>query len=689
MRLALAFLALGLQAPSPETALVADAERLAKLGNNEEARVRIERAIEALMVARPDPVDAQDERVYRDAGALAYKLRALEPALRAWDAVRRFRVKTLAADSLELQNARGNVSWIGEQLGRFTEARAHEEALVAAIEASQPADHEALQLARANLGDTLLKLGEPERALEQFRQVVEVRRAKFDAKHPQRLRAELDLACGLVGVDDLAGADTVLVEVLANAPADAIAIRVRAGSDLALVRAAGKDLPAFRASIGEFLREIEAAQRAIEALPWREAEIRTAELRPFADLLVSAARGFDLHEGDAAAIESTARSMSVLPRGEPHAVLRRIERSRIEGRARDRRLVTEERLVAATFAADGSVRWIDLGTLAEARGLVEAWHRAARGGAAADEAKRITAAFFAPLAAALGDPGSLYIVPDDVVWAVPLHALDLRANDGRAIPIEAIHPGGRLIIAEVDTTWRVFGDPAPKITGEREAAVPGRGAAASFVAGASSAPLGAALARAMRFDVEPDLGESCTLDRIASASASSPNLLLALPIWSAPARTPCITTPRAIVSSSLLAAAMVREDVVGGNSPADLCGFLGAGFAEPSGEDGRVVGAPRAADLRALDSLHGASIVLVSWPSQRPVAEFARDIETLSRALIATGCADVCMAVSVIQKGAVTFPADLEARRPPPDSSSSDRVSGPWMRVRAVRGSAR
>ncbi len=685
MRLALAFLALGLQAPSPETALVADAERLAKLGNNEEARVRIERAIEALMVARPDPVDAQDERVYRDAGALAYKLRSLEPALRAWDAVRRFRAKTLAADSLELQNARGNVSWIGEQLGRVTDARGHEEAMVAALEGSLPSEHDALMMARANLGDTLLQLGEPERALEQLRQVVEVRRAKFDAKHPQRLRAELDHACGLAGLDDLAGADTVLVEVLANAPADAAAIRVRAIADLALVRAAGKDLPAFRASVGEFQREIAAAQRAIEALAWREAEIRTAELRPFADLLVSAAHGFDLHEADAAALESVARSMSVLPRGEPHAVLRRIERSRIEGRARDRRVVTEERLVAATFAADGAARWVDLGTLVDARGLVEAWHRAARNGAAVDEAQRMTTAIFAPLAAALGEPAVLRIVPDDVVWAVPLHALDLRTKDARAIPIEAILRGAGFEMVSSSTKWRVLGDPAPRIAGEREAVVSGRGAAASFVTKATNAPLGIAPAWGMRLGIEPDLGEACTLGRIASADSAAKSLILALPMWCAPAPTPCLTTPRAIAASSLLAGAMVREDVVGGSSPADLCGLLCAGFAEPGGEDGRVDGAPRAADLRVLEGLQATSIVIVSWPTQRPAVEFARDIETTTRALIAAGCSDVCIAVGRIPTSTVTLPADIEARIPTGVSKDAPTSRGPWIRTRAVR----
>lgn len=683
--IALALLALGIQATRPEAALVADAERLAKLGNSEEARVRVERVIEALFATRADPVDAQDERVFRDAGALAYKLRSLEPALRAWDAVRRFRAGTLAADSLELQNARGNVSWIGEQLGRVTEARVHEEAMVAALEASQPADHDALQLARANLGDTLLSLGEPERALEQFRRVVDVRRAKFDAKHPQRLRAELDLACGLVGVDDLAGADTVLVEVLANAPADAVAIRVRAVADLALVRAAGTDETAFRACVGQFQREIESAQRALEPLSWRDAEIRTAELRPFADLLVSAAHGFDLRDGDAAAIESAARSMAVLPRGEPHAVLRRIERTRLEGRARDRRVVTEERLVAATFSADGGARWVDLGTLTEARLLVETWHRAARGGPAVEEAQRIAAAFLAPIVAALLDPAVLRIVPDDVVWAVPLHAIDLRSKDGRAIPIEAVMRGTPAIAGESNKSWRVFGDPAPKIAGEREAAVPGRGAAASSVAGTSSAPLAAALAGSNRFDVEPDVGEACTLERIASANPPTANLLLALSIWSAPAPAPCITTPRAIVASSPLAAAMVREDVVGGSSPADLCGLLCAGFREPSGEDGRVPGAPRAADLRTLATLRGCSIVLVSWPIQLPAVEFARDIESLTRALIAAGCADVCVAVNTIPSVPVTFPLDLEARIPTTVATSAIATPGPWIRTRAVQ----
>jgi len=685
MKLALALLVLGFQTAAPEAALVADAERLSKLGNNEEARVRVERAIEALLVARPDPVDAQDERVFRDAGALAYKLRSLEPAIRAWDAVRRFRAKTLAADSLELQNARGNVSWLGEQLGRLAEARAHEEVMVAAIEASQPADHDALQLARANLGDTLLQLGEFDRALEQLRKVVEVRRAKFDAQHPQRLRAELDLACALVGVDDLAGADAVLVEVLAQAPADAFAVRVRAASDLALVRAARGEVVSFHASVASFAREIEAAGKSIDALPWRDAEIRAAELRPFADLLVSAANGFGLPLAHAETLESVGRLAAVLPPGEPHAVLRRIEHSRITGKGRDRRLATEESLAAIVFAADGGARWVDLGALSDARALVEAWHAAARDRAAVDEATRMTAGLFAPLAAALGDPAVLRIVPDDVVWAAPLHALELRAKDGRAIPIEAILRGPGAESAVSAAKWRVFGDPAPKIAGEREPVVPGRGAAASFVTNATNAPLGIPLAWGVRLGFEPDLGEACTLERIASADPAAKSLILALPTWSAPASTPCLTTPRAIHASSPLAGAMVREDVVGGSFPADLCGFLCAGFAEPGGEDARVPGAPRAADLRTLEGLRGSSIVLASWPMRRPAVEFARDIETLTRALIAAGCADVCVAAGAIPTSAVTLPADLEARIPSGPSKNGPTPPGPWIRTRAVR----
>lgn len=683
--LAFALLTLGIQSPAPEAALVADAERLAKLGNNEEARVRVERAIEALFVARPDPVDAQDERVFRDAGALAYKLRSLEPAIRAWDAVRRFRAKTLAADSLELQNARGNVSWLGEQLGRLTEARAHEEAMVAAIEGSQAADHDALMLARANLGDTLLQLGEPDGALEQFRKVVEVRRAKFDAKHPQRLRAELDLACGLAGVDDLAGADAVLVEVLANAPTDPFAIRVRAASDLALVRAARGEVASFHGAVAGLAREIETARKSIEVLSWREAEIRAAELRPFADLLVSAANGFGVLAGLDETLESVGRLAAVLPRGEPHAVFRRIERSRITGKGRDRKLETEDCLVAIVFTADGRARWVDLGSLTGTRALVDAWSNAARAGTGAEEAKRITEALFHPLAVALGEPAVLRVVPDDVVWAAPLHALDLRTKDGRAIPIEAILRGTPSEVAVSSTKWRVLGDPAPKIAGERAAVVSGSGAAASFVAKATNAPLGGAAAWGTRLGLAPDVGEACTIQRITSVDPAANALILALPMWSAPASTPCLTTPRAIAASSPLAGAMVREDVVGGSSPADLCGLLFAGFAEPAGEDGRVPGAPRAADLRALEGLRGKSVLLVAQPARRPAVEVARDVEATTRALIAAGCADVCVAVGAIPTSTVTLPSDLEERLPTGNGKSAPTPAGPWIRTRAVR----
>ncbi|MCY2960360.1 MAG: tetratricopeptide repeat protein [Planctomycetota bacterium] len=680
----------GAQEPRPGYAGIADADRLAGIGNVEEARVRVEIAIAELLAAHPEAVDAEDDRALRSAGALAYRLRSMEPARLAWDAVRRYREKTLEANSLELQNARGNVSWIGEQMGLVSQARALEEQILAALETSLPPEHDALQMARANLADTLLQQGEPARALALFQKVVEVRRAKFPAGHPQRLRAELDLASGLVGTDDLAGASRLLASVLQEAPGDASTIRMRAAAGLVWIDGATTPPEISPRAVRTLATELKAARAEIARFAWREAEARAGEIAPFFDLLLSAAQGLGC---TAAVDESVALSLEGLApvgRSRPSAVYHRFERTRIEGRGPDRRVVADERLGAAVFPDERTARWIDLGPLAAARALVQAWDSAARSGDARPEAALVSETLFAPVAKALGDPELLRIVPDDVIWAVPLHALDLRTKAGRPVTVEAVLPAPAASDPAPAGAWSVLGDPAPTSESASQSALATGpiegGAASAFVSSLRPSTSESTLAWARRLGVEPVRGDAASVARFGALSSSAAGVVLAAPIWSAPDDVPCLSAPRPIVSSTPLAAAMAREDVFGGSPSADLCGFLFADFAGVPGENERLPAAPRAADLRESHASIARRLVVAAPPPRADVVLRARDIAALARALVASGFADLCFATQTIRDvERVTLPAELKAAIPRATSAPENSVPGPWIRVRAIR----
>lgn len=680
------------QEPRPGVAGLREAEQLAGAGNPEEARVRVDLAIAEMLSARPEAADAEDDRALRDAGALAYKLRSMESARLAWDAVRRYREKTLDPASLELQNARGNASWIGEQVGFVAEARALEEQILDALLKSLPPDHDALQMARANLGDTLLTQGEFSRAAQLFQEVVEVRRSKLGADSPQRLRADLDRASGFVGTDEPLGAQLLLGTVLKDCPSAHAAIRVRAAAGLAWTQAAFVPPALSMAEIANLAAEIRASRAQLRTLTWREAESRSAELGPFVDLLLSAALGLGVMPADPEWTAPALDGLAELGRARPNAVFRRWERARIEGAGRDRRVVADERLGAAVFVDAGTSRWIDLGPLGAARALVQAWDEAARTGDARQEGAAVARALFAPVAKALGDPETIAIVPGDVIWAVPLHALDLRTAAGRPVTVEAVLVAPKPSEPSPTGPWAVVGDPLPTSEAVRKAAalvgpVEG-GAASAFVSSLRPATAEATSAWSRRLGVEPVRGDAASVARFAALSTSAAGIVLAAPIWSAPDDVPCVTAPRPLVASTPLAAAMAREDVFGGSSPADLCGFLFADYAAPPGDNLRVPAAPRAADLRDSHASIARRLVIASPPPRADVALRARDIEALARALVAAGFADLCFATQAVRDvERVTLPADLEALGLARSTKTpAATVPGPWLRVRAAQG---
>ncbi len=684
----------GAQEPRPGVAALKDAERVFALGNPEQARVLVEGAIAEMLSARPEAIDADDERALRDAGALAYKLRSMEPARIAWDAVRRYREKAVDAAGMELQNARGNLSWIGEQMGLVAEARALEEQILAALEKALAPEHDALQMARANLADTLLAQGEFARGRELFQAVADVRRAKLPAANPQRLRADLDLACGLMATDDGPAAERLCAEVLREAPADAAAIRVRAAADLVLVLAAGagpasgRDRSALDAAIAGLGDELDAVGRQLAAREWRAAEIRTAETGPFVTLLASARFGFGVVNARDLPRTSLEIGLHVPKLEGPLAVYQRWERTRIQGTGADRRVLADERL--AVLLLGGNTRaWMDLGPLSIARGVVKDWDEAARTGDARGQAATVARTLFAPVSRALGDPEVLRIVPVDVIWAVPLHALELRGEKGRTVTVEAVLAAPSASDPAASGPWCVLGDPAPTSAAARKtaaAAGPSDGGAASaFVSSLRPSTGDATAAWGRRMGVEPVRGEDASVARFGALSMSSAGIVLAAPLWSAPEGVPCVTTPRPIVPSSPLAAAMAREDVFGGSSPADLCGFLFADFAGEPGEDARVSAAPRAADLRASHASIARRLVVANAPPRADVVSRARDIEALARALVVAGWTDLCFATQPIRDvERVTLPADLEAAVPRASPVPAGAVSGPWLRVRAI-----
>lgn len=674
--------------PRAGHAALKEAERVFALGNPEQARVEVERAIAEMLAARPEAQDQDDDRALRDAGALAYKLRSMAPARRAWDAVRRYREKTLPPDALELQNARGNVSWIGEQMGLVAEARVLEEQILASLERSQPADSDALATARGNLGDTLLQLGEPKRALELFTKVAEVRRIKLAANHPQRLRTELDLACGLLATGEAVAAERIFEDVLAAAAADAIFVRLRAASSLVMSLAArsdptpGLDRSALSAAIATLDGEVRAAARTTDGLEWRAAEIRSAELRPFVDVLISAHFGFG--RIPAQELRRPPPTTGSTPPLASAVEFHRWERSRLEGEGSDRRVLADERLAAL---APG-VGWIDLGALADARRIVQAWSDAAERGDALAEGRDVTRALFAPVAAAVGNPAVLAIVPDDVIWAVPLHALELRQDDGSAVSVEAALPGNAIVLPELRRPsvgpWVVFGEPRPELPEHHDRLHAG-GAARAFVSEQPQAHGAAATAWRRRLgrgaDEHPDSGGDSFRDVVFRQ-----RVLATSPLWAAPDEVPCVATARPILASVPLAASLSREDVFGGSSPAELCGVLFTGYGAASWENARRQCALRAADLRSpKTTMQEQSLAFATPPPRANVVLRARDVETLARALADAGFADLCFATQKIRDvERITFPAAIEASiqraTPVPESTTP----GPWLRVRAI-----
>jgi len=678
------------QEPRPGVAALREAEQLAGAGNPEEARARVDLAIAEILAARPEAADAEDDRALRDAGALAYKLRSMESARLAWDTVRRYREKSLDPASMELQNARGNVSWIGEQMGFVAEARALEEQILAALEKSLPPDHDALQMARANLGDTLLSQGEFSRAAQLFQEVVEVRRSKLGADSPQRLRAELDRASGFVGMDEPLGAQLLLGSVLKECPSAHAAIRVRAAAGFAWTQAAFVPPALSEVEVLNLASEIRASRAQLRTLTWREADSRSAELGPFVDLLLSTALGLGVMPADPEWMVPALDGLAELGRARPNAVFRRWERSRIEGAGRDRRVVADERLGVAVFPDASTPRWLDLGPLREARALVQAWDEAVRSGDARAEADAVARALFAPVSKALGDPETLRMVPDDVIWAVPLHALDLRNGQGRPVTVEVVLVAPKAGEASPTGPWAVLGDPVATSEAVRKAALAvgptDGGGASAFVSSLRPATAEATTAWARRLGVEPVRGDAASVAKFAALSMSAGGIVLTTPIWSAPDDVPCIATPRPVVASTPLAAAMAREDVFGGSSPADLCGFLFADYAAPPGENMRLPAAPRAADLRDSHASIARRLVIASPPPRADVVLRARDVEALARALVAAGFADLCFATqSVRDVERVTLPAGFEALAPSRTTGTpATTVPGPWLRVRAI-----
>jgi hypothetical protein len=676
-------------AARPGVANLREAERVFALGNPEQSRVLVERAIAEMLRGISEATDDDDDRALRDAGALAYKLRSLEPARRAWDAVRRYRERTLEPDSREVQNARGNVSWIGEQMGLVAEARMLEEQILAALTNTATADDEALLFARSNLADTLLQQDvEHGRALELMGQVAEARRAQFPAGHKKRLRAELDLACGLVGVGQLDDADAAVARVLAECPADATEIRVRAASDLVWIRAARGDRGPFSTAAWALANEVDTVDQEIAHLDWRAAEVRAAELRPFADLVISAALGLGLFPVDEALAQQSALRSARVAGGAPNAVFHRFERSRLEQQAQSERrrvLVDERMLVAVVEGAQGS--WLDLGSMESVRALVQAWSDAAEKGPALREETRIAEALFGLVVRALGDPERLRIVPDEVLWAVPLTSIHPLNEIGREIGIEVVLEAARDRESRPLPTgaWTVFGAPA-KTSAKARATNPAVGGTAAAFLESEPPPSSRSTDEfGWRTSVEVVRGEEASLARFRELAVARPGIVLTTSSCGDRPAAPCLTTPRAIEPATTIASAMAREDVVGGSSPADLCGIPFAGYCDPVGADARVRAAPRAADFRGAPFAGRCTLVCAGIATSADCVRRARDIEAFARAFVAAGFTEVCLAVRpLVDAERVRLPGDLDAQLPRAERTEGERIPGPWLRVRAA-----
>ncbi len=672
----------------PGVATLRAAEEILTLGNPEQSRVLVERAIAEMFAAHPEAQDEEGDHAFRDAGALAYKLRSMESARLAWDAVRRYRERTLDPDSREVQNARGNVSWIGEQMGLVAEARTFEEQILASLTKTAAPNDEALLFARSNLGDTLLQQDvELDRALDLMRQVADARRAQFPAGNKKRLRAELDLACGLVGVGELEQADAIATQVLAECPADVTEVRVRAASDLVWIRAARGERGPFSTAAWALANEVDAVDREIAQLDWRAAEIRAGELRPFADLVISAALGLGLFPPEEALVQQTALRSARVSGGEPNAVFHRFERSRIEkdGPGSHRRVLADERLLVAVVGG-AQAMWLDLGSMESVRALAQAWSDAADKGRAQREESRIADALFGLVVHTLGDPGRLRIVPDDVLWALPFTSIKPLNEIGVGVEIDVVLGAATVPSSRQDPAgaWAVVGAPAKTSTEARATNPTDGGSAAAFLDLELSLSSNMTDAFRTRRSVEVVRGEQASVARFRELAAARPGIVLTADACTGPRSAPCSTTPRAIVPSTSIAAAMAREDVVGGSSPADLCGVRFADYGGPVGEDARVRSAPRASDFRGAPFVGRGTLVCASLATGSDCAWRARDIEAFARAFASAGFTDVFFAVqSIGQSDRVTLPSDVETQIPPVEPPDQAPLPGPWLRVRA------
>ncbi len=675
-----------------------EAVRLAGLDDAEAARVFVDRAIVAMLSENAEATDDESDRSLREAGALAYKLRSMESARRAWDAVRKYREKTLDPDSREVQNARGNVSWIGEQMGLVDEARVFEEQILDALEKNAAPNDEALLFARSNLADTLLQQDvEHERALDLMRNVSEARRAQFPAGHKKRLRAELDLACGLVGVGKYEEADVVAARVLAECPAKEMEVRVRAAADLVWIRVARGERDPFRAAVATLADEVDHAHAEIAVLDWRAAEIRAAELAPFEDLLASAVQGLGVFPADEELARRVALHGARAGEGPAQVVFHRFERSRIERAGESGlRVVADERLAVwlkPTSVDSKSLHWLDLGPMKAARSLVQSWSDAAQKGPARDEARAVTDALFVPVLRALGDlpasgtPRVLRIVPDDVIWVIPLGALELGLDTDRAIGVEVVLPGAAIGGEERGVSWAVFGDPSASSAIARVDAPPRGGVPAEFLRLQLPPSSLVTDAWSERVGVEAVRGEAAGVARFRALAGERTGIVWTESPGIAPPSTPCLTEPRAILPMTTIASAMAREDVVGGSSPADLCWMRFADFGGPASDDGRCRSARRAGDLRDMQLDSPARLVLTnSWQTSDDLRLQARCIEALARALAAAGFGDVCFATQSIRDvESATMPADLERSVPRATPQPDEPAPGPWLRVRTSR----
>ena len=373
--------------------------------------------------------------------------------------------RLLPADHPDLLRAKGNLAVTRKELGDLEGALELQEEVHAAYERLLPADHSDLLWAKVNLAVTRGQLGDPEglRAacvslLESQRTVASglahqaPRLARSGALLALRRLERVYFCSRFCAPEDSADLDLLMAESLE-------ALRVASVASPEVMRAARR-VPELRPVLDELeevRREAAAAahgpatseegisEESVEA--WRKQLVALAERR---DTLEAEVR----RQLDRLGVRSEPPTMEdVVASLEPGEALVSYWRyEHYEQHPQTGAYSCRSSLLAFVTTPDATVRAVELGPAAELEGLARSWRALIgepidrgvppEGDAEAEVlslGRRLREALLDRCLAILGEdrPNTLYVIPDDLVYLVPLDALPLEDGTpvGRRMPI--------------------------------------------------------------------------------------------------------------------------------------------------------------------------------------------------------------------------------------------------------------